>query len=189
MSIVRHKLNHNSWVDEFLLPADFTYNFDALWRLHPEHRGTVMMFGKRVTVSRYVQSYIQAYRFSWTTHPAVDLLPPFVPFLDFANSLGYGTFNMALVNWYENGEDYIGPHSDAESQMRRYSPILSISLGAQRTFRVTPKCGGRSVLDIAMRDRTVLVMGGHMQTHYKHQVPKQKACCGARINITFRQFV
>ena len=74
--------------------------------------------------------------------------PQLQPFLDWANGpSGYAfpgcPFNGVLVNWYENGLHYIGPHSDDERQLAPGAPILSLSLGATRTLRVTYRAGGR----------------------------------------------
>ena len=44
-----------------------------------------------------------------------------------------------LVNWYQDGDHYIGWHSDDESQLDQTAPIYTISLGATRTFKTREK--------------------------------------------------
>lgn len=76
------------------------------------------------------QSYLRGYFFSGMKHDALDLPEEIQPILDWANSLDVEPkFNQVLVNWYENGLHYIGPHSDDERSLVRRSPIFSLSLG------------------------------------------------------------
>ena len=58
-----------------------------------------------------------------------------------------------------------GKHRDAVENLEPDSPILSISLGQQRTFRVKDHAtnGKQLKKDFEMPDRSYLVMGGKMQ--------------------------
>ena len=97
-----------------------------------------------------------------------------------------------MINWYANGHHYIGPHSDDETQLVNDSQVLSLSLGAERIFRIREKKSKQVVQDISMPHGTVVVMGGMIQNQYTHEVPKingkKGEDVGRRINITFRQF-
>jgi alkylated DNA repair dioxygenase AlkB len=102
-------------------------------------------------------------------------------------------YNQVLVNWYQDGNHYIGPHSDDETQLVPGSSIYSFSFGQERDFVVTSKKG---VLEtpfhesFAMKDNSLLIMEGDMQKNFKHQVPKRATSKvpHPRINITFRLF-
>ena len=59
--------------------------------------------------------------------------------------MGYGAFNHVLINWYNDGSHYIGPHSDSEAQIVEDSPIVSVSLGQERTFRIRYKTNKKLV--------------------------------------------
>jgi 2OG-Fe(II) oxygenase superfamily len=50
-------------------------------------------------------------------------------------------FNVCLLNFYENGEQAIGWHSDRE-EIGRTTPIASISLGAPRQFHIRARENG-----------------------------------------------
>jgi alkylated DNA repair dioxygenase AlkB len=52
------------------------------------------------------------------------------------------------------------------------SPIMSISLGATRTFRLKDFAtkGQRTRVDLEMPDRSYIIMGGDMQAKYTHEV-------------------
>jgi len=175
-----------------LLPPDIYAPFEELWSLHPAERGKVIIMSKKVSTPRWQQSYINDYHFSGMSHLAQELPIMLIPLLQWANSLKLGTFNQVLINWYNNGADYIGPHSDDERQLVAGSPILSLSLGATRIFRIQPKPATGQRRDIALTDRSYLVMKSPMQSLYKHSIVKvggdRGLQIGRRINVTFRQF-
>lgn len=167
------------------------YDFEALWNHHPKEFDVVKMYDRLVKTPRWTQNYLRSYWYTGVMHEAVPLPTDFQPFLDWANAKqpagNVDAYNHVLVNWYEDGSHYIGPHSDSEKSIRPNSPILSISLGQERLFRVRDKATKKIVLEHPMKDNTFLVMGGTMQTHYTHEVPKTaKAGVGRRINITLR---
>lgn len=201
----RHYLNDDqtSWVDEFMLPyhlMPYREEMKSLWDLHPKEKGMVKMMGKLIQTPRWQQSYGKSYFFSGLTHEHLDIPELITPYLDYANTTIYGKyikpFNMALINWYETGHDYIGPHSDDESQLVKgkngETIVFSISLGESRKFILHPKDKKDKTLSITMKHGMVLVMGGRCQKTHKHSVPKvsgEKANkMRERINITFRSF-
>lgn len=96
-------------------------------------------------------------------------------------ALGY---NAVLCNLYRDGKDSVGLHADAEPEM---GPVIaSLSLGAERVFRLKGKDGS-----IAFSERlpggSLLIMAGETQKNFKHEVPKQPAVTQPRINLTFRR--
>jgi alkylated DNA repair dioxygenase AlkB len=188
-SLVTMNLDEKSWIIKDQIPKFlFIDNFDILWSLHPEEYGQVKIYGKLINTPRWQQCYMRDYTFSGITHKALPLPEEFKPYLEFANSLGHGTFNIALINYYGHGGHYIGKHSDNEPVIIPNSPIVSISLGATRTFRIRNKSNNEIIHDIELKHGTYLVMGGEMQKRYLHEVPKV-AKSDQRINITFRQMI
>ena len=95
-------------------------------------------------------------------------------------------FNAILINCYEGGDDYIGPHSDDERTLGR-NGVVTISLGQQRVFRIRDKTTRAIVHDIVVEDGDMYWMRGEFQTHYTHEIPKQKRATGTRISLTFRR--
>lgn len=168
--------------------------FDELWNCHPQDQGVVRMFGKLTKVPRFQQPYMKSYKFSGVNHQAIDLPDKFNPYLEWINKQKYHKYNGVLVNYYRNGDDYIGRHSDNESELAKGVPIVSISLGKTRTFRLRDKENNESIIkDIKMPNNTYLIMAGKkFQTTIKHEVIKEKYNedeDNRRINITFRVFV
>jgi alkylated DNA repair dioxygenase AlkB len=107
--------------------------------------------------------------------------------MEWANTLGLGEFSQLLVNWYKDGSHCIGTHADSEADLKPGSPILTISLGATRTFRL--RRDGKILMDIPVSDGHVLVMCGEFQRELKHEIPRALRVKQPRISITLRQFI
>jgi alkylated DNA repair dioxygenase AlkB len=190
----REYFTENSWLDtgflhENLKPSHET--FTTLYNLHPKERGIVNVFGEKQT-PRYQQSYLRDYSFSGNVAKSLPLPNEFQPYLDFVNNLGYGEFNQVLLNWYSNGHHYIGTHADSEKELIPDSPIVTISLGAERTFRIRNR-DKKVVKDVITKNGIILVMGGKFQKEFKHEIVKINGKKGEkiypRISLTFRQFI
>jgi alkylated DNA repair dioxygenase AlkB len=96
------------------------------------------------------------------------------------------SFNSVLVNLYRNGEDYVGWHSDNESELGEQPFIASLTLGVERPFcfrhKETAETG-----QIPLRQGTLVLMQPNFQHHWLHSVPMDKTVTQARINLTFRK--
>ena len=69
------------------------------------------------------------------------------------------------------------------------SPIVTVSFGETRTFRLTRGKGEDArALDVAATDGTVFVMPYDTNRVWKHAVPKSARYKGRRISVTFRAF-
>ena len=94
--------------------------------------------------------------------------------------LGY---NAMLCNFYRNGHDSVGLHADAEPEM---GPIIaSVSLGAERLFRLKGKNGSAAFAE-RLPHGSLFIMAGMTQKNFKHEVPKEPDITLPRINLTFR---
>jgi len=96
-------------------------------------------------------------------------------------------FNSVLANLYRNGQDSMGFHSDDEPELGKEPVIVSVSLGATRTFRLRHK-KDESIpkYDLELKNGDVLIMKGESQQYWKHEIPKTQQKVGERINLTFR---
>jgi alkylated DNA repair dioxygenase AlkB len=107
------------------------------------------------------------------------------PVAAYANlSLPKTGYNAVLCNLYRDGNDSVGLHADAEPEM---GPVIaSVSLGAERLFRLKRKDGS-----VAFSERlphgSLLIMAGRTQQNFKHEVPKEPSVTQPRINLTFRR--
>ena len=114
-----------------------------------------------------------------------------------------------LINIYDDGNNDIGPHADDEKVLGRYPTIVSLSIGATRTFvlkRMTElqrekQCKDRGwdfvpnssckceKHEIKLGHGDILIMAGATQEHFHHSVPEEKEIKEERINITFRPHI
>jgi alkylated DNA repair dioxygenase AlkB len=164
--------------------------FEELVELRPEQKGHVVIFGKMTEIPRYQQLFGDiTYSFSGISIPPQPLDNKFMQkVLEFVNARETYHYSGILVNWYPDGEHYIGAHSDDERDLVKGAPIYSFSYGASRTFRFHEKTGGSKVIDIPLDDGTMVAMCGDCQKEFKHSVPKTKSCKNMRINLTVRAF-
>jgi alkylated DNA repair dioxygenase AlkB len=96
--------------------------------------------------------------------------------------------NGLLLNWYDGQlGHYIGPHHDSRKFMIVGAPIVTVSLGEERVFRLTqPKT--KEHREFPACDGTVFVMPYDTNLVWKHEVPKSAKRRGRRISITLRAF-
>lgn len=184
--------------------------FEHAWETHPQHYDTFKIFGKEAVMHRFQLACGGAdYRFSGSTFRA----SPFPAAFDAAvkqmqnvvvdASSKTSRLNTGLINWYENGDHYMGPHSDSEKIILPQSPIFALSLGATRRFvftkrpnpkeKSTTKGEAKSkkksdAIELMLNDGDLIVMGGTTQLTHKHALPKMKACKARRISVTLRCF-
>ena len=94
-------------------------------------------------------------------------------------------FNSCLLNFYHDGDDGMGWHSDNEKELEKNGVIASVSLGAERQFSFKHK-KNKEKIDLILGNGSLLVMKEQIQTHWMHQLPKSKKIREPRINLTFR---
>ena len=99
--------------------------------------------------------------------------------------------DIVLVNRYKNGDDSISLHADDEPEIDQKAPIVSVSLGATRTFVIQKKHKPegekrymKAILPLTHGDLLVMLPG--MQRDHLHSLPKDSTVLEQRINLTFR---
>ena len=188
---MKFELEDGIWVSHFRLKDEYKFNpqqFQVLWNQHPEKRPEIKVFGKYHKIPRWQQVYGKNYKFSGILFEAQPIPYFFQNYLDYFSKLYKCSFNMVLVNWYENGKDYISMHSDDEKEIESDTPVITISFGTKRKFVVKSKDGDFKK-EFFLENNDVLVMGGkNFQKKYKHGLPKQKKVTEKRISLTLRAF-
>lgn len=95
-------------------------------------------------------------------------------------------FNSALLNLYRDGRDSMGWHSDDEPELAPTAAIASVSLGAQRRFRLQHRKHRYRRIEIPLVGGSLLVMRPPLQSEWRHCIPREAGIGEARINLTFR---
>ena len=126
------------------------------------------------------------YSYGSFSHPATQFsLPLLDKLLDECNNFFSIQMNSVMFNVYEDGSKSIPWHADDEIELGIEPTIISISIGATRTFLLRKNESG-SIMSIPLGDSSVLVMAGLTQSLYEHAVLPEVGS-GLRINITLRQ--
>ena len=98
------------------------------------------------------------------------------------------TFNSVLINYYRDGKDRVAWHSDDEKELGKNPVIASVSLGAERKFKLRHKKYKENQLqhEVFLQNGSLLLMSGPTQHHWLHEIPRTAKPIGPRINLTFR---
>jgi alkylated DNA repair dioxygenase AlkB len=151
----------------------------------------IRMFGKWVNQPRLLAWQAKGnfpYRYSGQTlqaepfHPLVELLCSEI------NTFCQTKFNSVLLNYYRNGNDSMGWHSDNEPELGPNPTIASISLGGSRDFQLKQIEAPSKLVTFKLEHGSLLLMGNNVQSRYKHAIPK-RAYAEPRINLTFREII
>ncbi|WP_183566317.1 alpha-ketoglutarate-dependent dioxygenase AlkB family protein [Mucilaginibacter sp. SP1R1] len=186
-----------------LLPFDgevFLYpNFyqeDGVYDLFEELKHSILwkqdkmkIYGRQVNFPRLTSWYAdndKTYTYSGVVNTPIPFTPLLLKLKQAAETQCGKQFNSALLNFYRNGEDSMGWHSDDEKELSGNPVIASASFGATRTFQFKHKEQKNAKTSVALSNGSLLIMQGQTQHHWLHQVPKTTRQPGQRINITFR---
>lgn len=187
----RHDLDGQHAFYSGRLPADLAMDasrFEQLWEMHPDEYHDIRMHGRIVKTPRWQQAYGRNYEYTGRVNEALPVPPHLEPLLAWARASFHGRLNGLLLNWYDGRRGhYIGPHHDSVKNMVEGAPIVTVSLGEERIFRLRlPKTKLRR--DFAATDGTVFVMPYDTNLAWKHEVPKSAKSKGRRISVTLRAF-
>jgi len=181
--------------------------FQQLLAENPWEQSQVFVFGKTHNEPRlsclfgdlnYAYSGATRTAHSWETSPLLCEIRDQLTELVRNIRPDHPTFNAVLCNYYRDGNDKIGKHSDDETGLANNAFIGSVSLGETRFFDLQRKTDNEKTR-LTLGSGDVVMMGENMQTLYTHAVPQQKwqyttvngkkkrtRQTGPRINLTFR---
>jgi alkylated DNA repair dioxygenase AlkB len=149
----------------------------------------IILFGKTAHQHRSVGFFSNdtiGYQYSGTTAPSQPLTPCLASLLTQVNELFESSYNGILINFYSNGSDYIGAHSDDERFLGPLG-VISLSYGTTRKFRIRDRSTREIVMDVPVPSGALLHMGGDFQKEFTHEVPMEKRIREGRYSFTFRQ--
>lgn len=162
--------------------------FEELWNLHPEEFHEIKMHGRLVKTPRWQQAFGEDYHYTGRVNKALPVPAQLGPLLEWTQDAIAAELNGMLLNWYDGSlGHYIGKHRDSIKNMVVGMPIVTISLGESRTFRLRPwKQSGHK--DFPTQDGSVFVMPYETNLAWTHEVPKSAQKQKRRISVTIRAF-
>lgn len=136
------------------------------------------------TETRYAYSGATLETHAWT--PLLDELRA-----DIERVTGW-TFTHVMLNFYRNGHDSMGWHSDDEPELGTNPRIASLSVGCERDFHLRHRTREDiEPIRLKLANGSLLLMHGGCQHHWLHALPKRtgRNLPGPRINLTFRKLI
>jgi len=97
-------------------------------------------------------------------------------------------FNSVLANYYRDGKDSMGWHSDDEKELGPNPTIASISFGGERDLVFRNKIT-KETLAIPQTNGCLILIDGETQRNWQHSIKKTQKVIGPRINLTFRNII
>ena len=149
----------------------------------------LFIYGKWVQVPREVAFYGDkgvSYTYSNVCHQGLGWPPILRRLREKAQQLAQQRFNSVLLNYYHDGNDYMGWHSDDEAVLGPAPYVAMLSLGATRDFVFRLKADPSNKHSVALTHQHWLIMLPPTQALWQHTLPKRKNIQQARISLTFR---
>lgn len=184
-------LDNKHFIYKSHYPIDFgvkTTEFEALWNLHPEEYHTLFFHGKEVKTPRWQQAYGADYRYTGSKNNALPITDKLRPFYKWCRENIDFQLNGMLLNWYDGqSKHYIGAHRDDTRDLIKGSPIVTISLGEERIFRMRPY-NEKGYTDFKVQHGDVIIIPWETNWKWTHEVPSFSKYKKKRISITLRGF-
>ena len=178
--------NQNFYSDEKAIEI-----FNALKTYTEYEQRIIKIFGKEINAPRLEAFYSknkQNYSYSGQTLQGNIFTPMIEDICMEVEAFTGACFNSVLINVYRDGQDSNGWHSDNEKELGINPVIASLSFGASRNIHFRHnKTNLKKTIE--MENGSIMVMGGAIQHHWKHQVPKTSKVKSTRINMTFRWII
>jgi len=179
------------FISDFLVPREASRFSAVLQQELAWQQETIVIAGKRMLVPRLVCWYGDTgavYRYSGVEHHPLPWTASLEDLKECLQRCVGCEFNSVLGNYYRSGDDSMGWHADKERELGTNPTIASLSFGAERRFLLRHN-KTRETVQLNLMSGSLLVMGGRLQHHWRHCVPKSRAGSGARINLTFRKII
>lgn len=159
----------------------------------PWRSESIVLWGKSYVQPRLIAWYGDKdarYTYSGLTLTPQAWSPTLLRIREHVERLSEAKFNSVLLNYYRNGQDSMGFHSDDEPELGATPIIASLSLGEERTFILKHKTQKQlKPLRLSLASGSLLLMRGETQRNWRHAIEKEKRPCGPRINLTFRRIL
>lgn len=165
---------------------------DALIRETPWRQDKIRVFGAEHDLPRLQQWFGdegRTYRWSGIVMEPLPWSPALLRVRARVQEVVGAAFNSVLLNYYRDGDDTVGWHSDDEPELGPTPLIASVSLGAERDFVLRHKERDNvDQLRLPLPHGSLLLMQGPTQRFWQHCLPRRRRVREPRVNLTFRAF-
>ena len=158
----------------------------------PWSQPQIKLYGRSIAVPRLVAWYGDAdahYRYFGFTHEPLAWTPLLADIRQRVQQQVGQRLNGVLLNYYRDGQDAMGWHSDDERELGQQPLVVSLNLGATRRFDFRRKGASRIEYSISLEHGSLLVMSGLTQHYWQHQIARTRKVRAPRLNLTFRQII
>jgi alkylated DNA repair dioxygenase AlkB len=168
------------------LPISNAEVFERLLRETAWRHETIVVYGKRHLQPRLTAWHGEAsYTYSGLRLAPLPMTPLLAQLRTAVEAATGHRYNSVLLNYYRDGADSMGMHSDDEPELGPQPAIASLSYGATRSFVLRHKTSKRT-LKFDLLEGNLLLMAGALQRHWLHGINKTAKPTGPRLNLTFR---
>lgn len=180
------------YAERFLPPDTAEALLQALIAQVPWRQSEIRLYGRSVLEPRlscWMGDPGAVYRYSGTVFTPMPWIEPVSQLKQAIEQASGHHFNSVLLNYYRDGQDAMGWHSDDEPELGQRPVIASVSLGGERRFLLREKRKGARSLGLTLAHGSLLLMHGDLQQRFQHALPRTAKDIGARINLTFRKIL
>ena len=128
-----------------------------------------------------------SYKYSGQEHEPLPWIEPLTAIKNRISIFIRANFNSVLANFYRDGQDSIGWHSDNEKELGPCPIIASVSFGATRIIKFRNQ--EKQSVSVSLNTGSLLIMSGATQSFWQHSISKTKKEIAPRINLTFRNIL
>lgn len=181
-----------SYFPSFLTDNDARILFEHLSTKTPWQQDKITLFGKTHPQPRLTALYANnqnSYSYSGITMNPHTFSVELKQLKQAVERACQTIFTSCLLNYYRDGKDSNGWHSDDEKELGENPIIASVSLGAERFFNLRHKTDKTLKHKLLLEHGSLLLMQGATQHNWQHQIPKTSKKIGGRINLTFRVII
>lgn len=94
--------------------------------------------------------------------------------------------NHCVTNYYRDGSDYIGHHSDKDLDLDKDGVIVSVSLGDERILELKKRDQPQDSCRVILPHGSMLVLGPLTNKLFTHSILPKEGSVQPRISLTFR---
>jgi hypothetical protein len=95
--------------------------------------------------------------------------------------------NHCVTNYYRDGFDYIGHHSDKDLDLDKEGVIVSVSLGDERILELKRKDHPQDSYRFILPHGSMLILGPWTNKYFTHSIVQKEGSTQPRISLTFRR--